>query len=270
MAGRLVLLGVGKTAQAVSRAAHGYTEIVGTTRSIERLPDLEELGMVPILVEYQGGQLRDQQALGDLISGAHVLVSFPPDEVADRQLSQLSSEAASLVYISSTGVYGRLSGEIDESSPTDLTAAASRLQAEALWRQRGAVVLRAAGLYDMSSGLHKRLQAGTYRIPGDGSNYVSRIHLDDLAQIILAALQKAKPGSIYVAADSRPATHREVAQWLCDRLKLQLPATVPLDMVHETLRGNRRINAKKVLLDLGVQLRYPSFIEGYESMFAEI
>ena len=124
-------------------------------------------------------------------------------------------------------------------------------------------MLRAAGLYSQDSGLLTRLRAGNYRIPGDGLRYVSRIHIDDLARIILAALAKAEPASTYVVADRRPSTHLEVALWLCRKFKLPIPNTMPIDEVHETLRGNRQICADKVLRELEVDLLYPSFVEGY-------
>ncbi len=265
------MLGVGKTALAVKRQAEGYAQFIGTTRGVERMQELEQLSIEPVLIEFAGRQLRHQDNLKELkekVSGAHVLVSFPPDKLADAELSVLASEAAAIVYVSSTGVYGRLSGKIDETSAlsADSPSAMARLASEAVWLQAGAVVLRAAGLYDAYNGLHIRLQSGTYRIPGDGSNYVSRIHLDDLAAIVLAAFENAKPGALYVVADSRPSTHLEVAQWLCEQLKLPLPGFVPLDMVHETLQGNRQIIAQKILNDLNVKLKYPSFVEGYESI----
>jgi hypothetical protein len=265
---KLVLLGVGNAAFAVKRAAVNYERVMGTTRNPSRVPQLEDAGIEPLLIEAGTSALPNRRELAEISSGADVLVSFPPNKASDELFSELAVDAKAIVYISSTSVYGRLQGKIDESSPVDLESpsAVVRLEAETVWRQRGAVILRAAGLYGYGTGLHKRLRAGTYKIPGDGSNYVSRIHLDDLAQIILAAFERGQAGAVFVVADSRPATHLEVATWLCERLQIPIPDTVPLNAVHETLRGNRQICSQRVLEDLGVQLRYPSFVDGYGSM----
>jgi hypothetical protein len=267
MTRKLVLLGVGKTALAVRRAAKGYPEFIGTTRSIEHMPLLEDAGIKPILIKSGELMVAEVEELVEALRDADVLVSYPPDKRADQFLSGLVNEANAIAYISSTGVYGTLSGRIDEVSPVDLQSpsSVSRLHAEEVWRRQGAVVLRAPGLYSADSGLIQRLESRTYRLPGDGSNYVSRIHLDDLAQIILASFKSPKPGSTYVVGDTKPATHREVSEWLCLKLHIPFPESVPLAEVHETLRGNRQICGEKVLRDFSIRLKYPTFREGYAS-----
>ncbi len=68
-----------------------------------------------------------------------------------------------------------------------------------------------------------------------------------------------------ITGDDRPATHLEVVQWLCQKYQLPLPQFAPLEQVHQTLRGNRQIDNSRVLTDLSVTLRYPTFVEGFES-----
>jgi hypothetical protein len=271
MTRKLVFLGVGNTALAVRRAAKGYAEFIGTTRSIERMPLLEEAGIKPILVEVGTTELvvPDLEELVEAVHDADVLVSYPPEKRTDRFFSALVNDARSIAYISSTGVYGRLSGLIDEVSPVDLELPSSiaRLEGEDIWRQKGAVVMRAPGLYSAGSGLIQRLRSQTYRLPGDGSNYVSRIHIDDLAQILLASFESPKPGITYVVGDRKPATHREVSEWLCQKLNIPMPESVPLLEVHETLRGNRQICGEKVLREFSIKLQYPTFKEGYAGAF---
>jgi hypothetical protein len=271
MTRKLVFLGVGNTALAVRRAAKGYSEFVGTTRSIERMPLLEDAAIKPVLVEVGATELTvsDLEALVEALRDADVLVSYPPEKLADQLFSSLVKEAHAIAYISSTGVYGSLTGRIDEVSLVDLQSplSAVRLNAEDIWRKQGAVVLRAPGLYTANSGLIQRLKSQTYRLPGDGSNYVSRIHLDDLAQIILASFESPKPGVTYVVGDSKPATHREVSEWLCEKLNIPFPESVPLAEVHETLRGNRRVCGDKALREFSISLKYPTFREGYASAF---
>ncbi len=265
----LLLLGVGQTARALIKALDDPGSILqrrhvgsiyGTTRKADRVAELTELGVRPLVM----GSADSARELLQLAGGAYVLVSFPPDGVSDRALSELVGGAAKIVYISSTGVYGQTAGKINEDSAVDSSQKA-RLEAEEIWRTKGAVVLRAPGLYSGVDSMLRRITGGDYRIPGDGHNFVSRIHLYDLAQIIMAAFVRAARGTLYVTGDNRPATHLEVVQWLCHKYQLPLPQFAPLEQVHQTLRGNRQIDNTRVLSDLSVTLRYPTFVEGFES-----
>jgi nucleoside-diphosphate-sugar epimerase len=257
---RLVLMGFGNVARALKEAAGRYDQIVGTTRSAERIEAIEAQGIESYLLSSERGQ-----SVTELCEGADLLVSFPPARPSDEDLSKLVKSARRIVYISSTGVYGRVSGKIDESSPVDAAfpGAADRLYAEDVWRAQGAIVLRAPGLYGPATGLHIRLRDRTYRLPGDGKNHISRIHLADLAQIVLAALDRSAAGSVYVVGDLHPAPQIEVVEWLCRKMQLPLPPAVPLAEVSATLRGNRQVIADKVLHDLDLTLLFPSYKEGF-------
>lgn len=266
----LLLLGVGNAALAVNKAAHGsYETIYGTTRDPERMPGLLERRITPILCDALSPESLGK--IREIATGSHVVASFPPDEVSDSLLSEAVSTAAKIVYISSTGVYGGISGIIDETSPVDSEspATAARLRAEGTWQERGAVVLRAPALYDTNYGLHRSLLAGKFRLPGDGTRYSSRIHLDDLATIVLKSLLLAPRGSTYVVGDETPCPQIEVVQWLCDRLRLELPASIPIEQAHITQQGNRQINPRKVLSDLGISLRFSSYRDGFEHCIRE-
>lgn len=269
MTEKVVLLGCGQTARALiarMRAEQFCGSIYATTRDADRQAELAALGTEPIVLPEAEALLKGDQAnFQKLFEGARILVSFPPGGKSDEVLSTIAASAGaeSIVYISSTGVYGGATGVVDENTAVDTSTAMPRLAAEELWRRQGAIVVRAPGLYSPASGLHLRLISGNYRLPANGSNYVSRIHLDDLARLIIACFERAKPGTTYVAGDLLPAPHIEVVTWLCQRLSLPLPASVPLEQVSPTLRGNRQVNAAKILKDMAVSLTYPTYVEGY-------
>jgi nucleoside-diphosphate-sugar epimerase len=256
----LVLLGVGPCGLAVARAARPTRRLVGTTRSAERAKALEAAGVEPVVAPA----LSPDEA-GALTRGADVVVSFPPDGETDRRLAPACREARALVYVSSTGVYGRHVGTVDDTTPVDTADphGASRLAAEAAWREIGAVVLRAPGIYDASTGLHRRLLAGSFRLTGDGSGIISRLHLDDLAALVLAALDPALRGETFVVGDLAPVPQREVIAWLCERMRLPFPPSADPSQVHPTLRGGRVVDPKRALERLGVTLRYPTYREGF-------
>lgn len=205
------------------------------------------------------------EIIAPLAEGADVVVSFPPDGKTDAIIAPACLRARSLVYISSTSVYGKQEGTIHDTTPVDESSpeTAPRLEAEKIWRSIGGNVVRAPGFYSCEYGMHKRLKEGSYKLPGDGRRYSSRIHLSDLASIVMALLQSNKQGETYVVGDQQPATHQEVAHWLCGELKLPPPPSVPLEEVHHTLRGNRQVDGSRVLQDLGITLEYPNYKAGY-------
>ncbi|MBS1990928.1 MAG: hypothetical protein JSS83_10450 [Cyanobacteria bacterium SZAS LIN-3] len=295
-ASKLVLLGVGNAALAVAehyKIEQPGVKLFGTTRSAVKVEILRSVGIEPW--HDRGAEIAAGE-LDELLSDADVLISIPPSCSASSSASSPASspvsadgeagqsdpqlryaphvvQARKLVYISSTAVYGEATGVVDERTAcSDSAVAVERRAAEVFWGSRGACVLRAPGLYGPATGLHRRLLAGNYKLPGDGSNYASRIHLEDLARIIEAAFIGAQPGSLYVTGDLRPATHLEVVTWLCRRLDLPMPPSIPLDSpgLHYTLRGNRRVDATKVLSELNVTLKYPTYVEGFSQCLAAI
>jgi hypothetical protein len=262
---KLFFLGVGNTAWWVaSQAEHRYT-LFGTTRDINKMDKLKGAGIEPILLgeELSSGQASE---LKSILKGAFVLVSYPPDRLSDERFGRLVGESSALIYISSTGVYGRREGVVDETTPVDadFDSVRQRLDSEQHWLNLGAIVLRAPGLYCPGSGLHIRLKNGTYHLPADGSNYTSRIHLKDLGRLILAAFEKPLPKkSIYVVGDLEPASQIEVVTWLCKKMDLAIPDSVPLDQVPKSLQTNRQVSPKKILSELNFELEFPTYREGF-------
>ena len=262
----LFFFGVGNTAHWVAAQVDGRYSMTGTTRDAMRVDQLKQSGIEAIILNADALDAH-LAAIRSKLDGADVLVSFPPDPKNDHRFAPLVQNARAVVYISSTGVYGRKTGMIDESVQvdSDYDPAKPRLDAERIWQDNGAIVLRAPGLYCPTYGLHVRLRNGTYRLPADGKNFTSRIHLKDLGRIILETFEKLLPArSTYVVGDLKPATQLEVVTWLCERMNLVMPQSVPLDAVADTLRANRQISSTKILHELDLELEFPTYKEGFE------
>lgn len=211
-----------------------------------------------------------------------VVDSIPPGDAPSHAAAVVAAVAAAgggrVVYLSTTGVYGRADGAwIDEDTPVAphgpggaLRVAMEQAYADAARATGGAVEvvsLRIAAIYGPGRGVHERLRAGTYAVPGDGTNMGNRIHVDDLASVVVAA-GRATPlrRDAYVVADDHPATSREVADGVAALMGLPPPPSVPLEalppMARELASGNRRVRNTRLHDELGVTLRYPSFREG--------
>jgi nucleoside-diphosphate-sugar epimerase len=160
-------------------------------------------------------------------------------------------------------VYGDRRGKIDRDTPLPEQPderAQRLLRAEQAYRDVGGTVLRSPGIYGPDRGLHVRVLRGEHRIPGDGSRTLSRIHAHDLAELALAASDGR--GETFVVGDHAPAAHIEVVRFICERYRVPLPPSVPLESVHASLRADRAVDPSAALAVLKVALRYPSYREG--------
>jgi nucleoside-diphosphate-sugar epimerase len=264
----LVILGCGFVGHEVARLALAEgSEVVGTTRGGSRAADLGAGFEMRTVAELTRPVV---EAL--VPEGARVLVAFAPDGRTDAAIAPALAHARA-VYVSTTGVYGRARGRVDETTEVDPSEprAAERLAAERVYRDVGATALRAAGIYGPWRGLHRRLLGGDFKIPGAGSNVVSRIHVTDLAHWILAMLGpngEAHRGEAFVAADDAPVPQIDVIRWLCERLALPLPSEAPIAEVAPTLRHDRSVDNTRIKRALATTLVYPTYREGFEACLA--
>jgi len=216
--------------------------------------------------------LSDTESLGALSAAITpatvVLHSIPVPGIVD---TLRANPPARVVYLSTTGVYGAAQ-LVDESTPiaprTDrelLRAAEERAVLAGPWT---ALVLRPAAIYGPGRGIHTAMRSGTYRLNGDGSNFVSRIHVDDLAQHAQAAMLSALEGA-YPVADEEPCTSLEIAAYCARLLGVPLPAPANADELGETRRADRRVDASAIRRLLNISLRYPNYRVGIAACLEE-
>jgi nucleoside-diphosphate-sugar epimerase len=260
----LLLLGCGYTGLEVARQARALGwSVAATTRSEARRAELEQAGITALV--HAQPTLEALAARVDASTG--LIVSFPPDGQTDARLAPLAAHAFASAYVSSTGVYGDTRGRIDDSTPPapDSPRNALRVAAETLWRAQGATILRVGAIFGPFRGQHERVRSGSARIAGDGSHFVCRLHVEDLAAALLRALSLRLGSESYVVADDQPAPQGEVVRWLAARLGVPVPASVPLAGAPETLRHDRQVDACRFKRDAGIAWRYPTYREGFEA-----
>jgi nucleoside-diphosphate-sugar epimerase len=108
------------------------------------------------------------------------------------------------------------------------------------------------------------MRAGKYRLPGDGSNFISRIHVDDLAAHCVAALDSSLTGAFPVA-DEAPCPAREIAEYCSHLLGVPMPEFTEILPGDDTRRANRRVDGRAIRAALGITLRYPGYRQGIEA-----
>lgn len=274
----VLILGCGYTGRRVAqRLARRGVPVTATTRHPKRLHNLAALGVrierMDVLEPETLHQVLDRAPEGGRVLHSIPVVEGPagPFDPTPQLLERLRSHPTRVVYLSTTGVYGACH-EVDETTPAAPTSRSDRLRVAAEqvvaagpWSW---LILRPAAIYGPGRGVHESLRRGRFRLVDDGSNYVSRIHVEDLAALAEAALLSGLTG-FYPVADEEPCTSREMAEFCAQLIGAALPPPISKVSAHRTRRANRRVDGRTIFRLLGVQLRYPSYREGVPAALAK-
>lgn len=272
----LLSLGHGYSAQALTRLLlpKGW-RIIGTTRTEEKAERLRAEGVEPRLVP--GADLA-----ADIAEATHILASAAPGDAGDPFLTShdFSGAGAEWVgYLSTTGVYGDHGGGwVDETTPLTPTTrrGALRVSAEAAWQATGLPlhIFRLAGIYGPGRGPFAKVRAGTARRIIKKNQVFSRIHVDDIAQILEASIARPRPGAIYNVCDDDPAPPQDVIAHAAELLGLPVPEAVDFETAEMTAMArsfygeSKRVRNDLLHEELGVTLLYPSYRDGLTALLA--
>ncbi|MBM3903165.1 MAG: SDR family oxidoreductase [Verrucomicrobia bacterium] len=285
---RSLIVGCGYVGESIARRLHASGhQVFGLRRSEpESLP--VGLPYIPLQANLtEPGSLQTLAAL-DVPFDCVVLCASASggDAEAYRQvyfegtghlLARLRGQAPrAFVYTGSTSVYSQTDGSwVDELSPTEpesesglwlLRAEQRILDAHREWGLAGRI-LRVAGIYGPGRGsLLRRVLSGQAGLEGSGDRWTNRIHREDLADAVIAVLQRGRSGEIYNVADQEPATQRCVLEWLSERTGIPLREGAeesPKSGRRRRGGSNKRVRIDKVRRETGWSPTRPSFREGY-------
>ncbi len=183
-----------------------------------------------------------------------IIWCFPalPQDVAETFARHALDAHSRLILLGSTSAYrtGR-SGLIDERVPVNrsLPRVASE---ERLRTTYGAVVLRLSGLYGPGRHVFDWIRNGKIK---NSQKSVNLIHIEDVAELCLLALQHAAPGSTYILSDGQPRPWADICRFAAERFQIAVPpATV-------TREAGKRLSAKKILSDFNYRLKHPDLFK---------
>ncbi|MGV6810735.1 MAG: SDR family oxidoreductase [Brevirhabdus sp.] len=278
----MLIIGLGYSARALTRhlLADGWS-VIGTTRSEDKAKSLKAMGVEPAI--FPGGDLRPA-----LDRASHLLLSAGPDEQGDPVLRSMRDEIAEAApglewvgYLSTIGVYGdHQGGWVDESSA--LTPATkrgeARVVAESAWQSLSAGtglplhIFRIAGIYGPGRGPFVKLRKGVARRLIKPGQVFSRIHVEDIAQVLMASIARPNPGGIYNLCDDNPAPPQDVIGYAADLLGMPQPPEVSWDeadltpMARSFYAESKRVHNDRIKDELGVKLLYPSYQDGLRAI----
>jgi nucleoside-diphosphate-sugar epimerase len=278
MSNRLFIFGLGFSGGAIARQAKaaGWS-VAGTVRGGDKA---QQLAAESIETHLFDGTVPLSAAA--LQGTTHVLCTIAPGTAGDpalRTCAPLLRQARWRGYLSTTGVYGDQGGGwVDETMPPNpgQPRSVERLVAERAWQAMDATVFRLPGIYGPGRSAIDQVKAGTARRIDKPGQVFSRIHVEDIAATVLAAIARPSPGAVYNVADDLPAPNADVIAYACELLTLPVPPLVPWDQIAPTMSAmarsfyaeNRRVRNDRIKHELGVTLRYPTYREGLRAIAA--
>jgi nucleoside-diphosphate-sugar epimerase len=284
---KLVILGLGYSGGFFARAAlaKGF-EVTGTVRSAQKAGALSEAG-IPTLVF---GGFAVSSRLGAAIAEADaVLVSAQPGEQGDPVLAALSSQLAAapnlrwIGYLSTIGVYGDHGGDwIDEAAETRPTSARSklRLATDEAWLAFGektgkpVQIFRLSGIYGPGRNAIVNLREGVARRLVKPGQVFNRIHVEDIAGVLLASLARPRNSAVYNVTDDEPAPPQDVVTFAAELIDVEPPPQQPFDpaklspMAASFYGENKRVSNALVKRELAYEFHYPTYREALRALAA--
>ncbi|MBA2125626.1 NAD(P)-dependent oxidoreductase [Hyphomicrobium methylovorum] len=261
----------------------GWT-ISGTARTPEGVEALKRSSYQAHLFD---GRTRDDALAETLATATHVLQSIPPDEAGDPALLVYGNDIAAagtirwLGYFSSVSVYGDSGGEwVDETTLANPGSdrGMRRLKAEIAWSKLGTdshkavTIFRLPGIYGPGRSAIDQLRAGTARRVFKPGQVTNRVHVDDIATAVEAALDLRDGTHIFNVTDDLPAPPQDVIEYGATLLNVPCPpATDPTDaglspMARSFYAESKKVSNARMKSALGVNLAYPTYREGLKAI----
>jgi len=220
----------------------------------------------------------DQNLVVKLKEADHILVSIPPENQEDLVVKNFSkfienSKVKWITYLSATSIYGDHNGEwVNENSKTNPISnnGIARLKAENAWvslekdSKIPIQIFRLSGIYSNEKNILIRLKSGQVKLINKKNNYFSRIHVDDISNILFKSLSKFKSGEIYNLSDDKPSTSEDVTLFGAKLLNIE---NIEVDQIKSEMLKNfnnesKKVSNKKMKNYFNYNLKFPSYIEG--------
>lgn len=215
----------------------------------------------------------------------YILVSVPPISGEDIVIKNFKDSFKTvktkwITYLSATSVYGDHNGEwVNEKSETKPSTlnGKNRLKAENDWRvfskenNLPLQIFRLSGIYSKQNNILKRLKTGQAKIIKKEKHFFSRIHVEDIANILFISIGKFKTNEIYNISDDQPASQEEVAEYGSSLLKINKPNLLEMEdleegMLKDFYKESKKVDNKKIKELFNYKFIYPSYKEGLDNI----
>ena len=236
-------------------------------------------------IEYDSFQFSqdsfDKNLIKNLETSNYILVSIPPvnsEDIVIKKFQQIFKEKKLkwLTYLSATSVYGDHKGEwVDENSETKPTTinGSGRLNAENSWlsiekdKKLPIQIFRLAGIYSIEKNIIVRLKSGSVKLIDKKNHYFSRIHVEDIANLLFESLTNFKSKEIYNLSDDKPTPSEEVTLYGArilgiKNLKKIKVEEIESEMLKNFYKESKKVSNKKIKNYFNYNLKFPTYVEG--------
>ena len=223
----------------------------------------------------------DQNLVVKLKEADHILVSIPPENQEDLVIKNFSkfiesSKVKWITYLSATSIYGDHKGEwVNENSKTNPISnnGIARLKAENAWfsleksKKIPIQIFRLSGIYSNEKNILIRLKSGGVKLINKKNHFFSRIHVDDISNILFKSLSKFKSGEIFNLSDDKPSTSEDVTLFGAKMLNIENIEKIEVDQIKSEMLKNfyndsKKVSNEKMKSYFNYNLKFPSYIEG--------
>ena len=225
----------------------------------------------------------DNNLVAELKEADHILISIPPEKQEDLVVKNFSkfiedTKVKWITYLSATSVYGDHNGEWvsedSETRPTSLNGTA-RLKAENSWlslqmsKNLSIQIFRLSGIYSNKKNILVRLKSGTAKLINKNNHYFSRIHVEDIANILFKSLSKFKSGEIYNLADDKPSSSEEITLYGAKLMNIKNLKKINVNKLESEIlknfyRDSKKVSNKKIKNYFDYNFRFPTYVEGLD------
>ena len=223
----------------------------------------------------------DENLLNKLKQSDHILISIPPvkgEDIVIKNFEEIIKECNPkwVTYLSATSVYGNHQGEwVNELSETNPTSSNGlhRLNAERSWlnfankQNIPLQIFRLSGIYSDRRNILVRLKSGQANIVNKKNHFFSRIHVEDIANVLFKSLSNFKSSEIYNISDDRPSSPEELILYGVKILNIEKPKSVELkeienEMLKNFYKESKKVSNKKMKNFFNYKLKFPTYVEG--------
>ena len=276
----LLIFGHGYTASAlVDHLGTEDWEIFGTTRNVDTADLLKENNITPLMWS-------DDTGIKSVIKRSnYILHSIAPTEVEDPVYEKFAEDiiARSIAlswfgYLSTTSVYGNHDGQwVDEKTPVNPSSNRGllRVNAENTWARINNLplhIFRLAGIYGEGRSPLDKIRSGKAQLISKPGQFFSRIHVEDIAQVLKASIEMPNRGSIYNVCDDMPAAPDEVLAYAAKLLNYPEPPRIDFEeaelspMAKSFYSDNKRVSNHLIKNEFSLALKFPNFKAGLDAL----
>ena len=230
----------------------------------------------------------DIEILSKIKNYDHILVSIPPKKGVDIVIKNFQKILGKIrinwiTYLSATSVYGDHQGKwVNENSKLNPSTknGKSRLNAEKKWiefcskKKIPFQIFRLSGIYSSERNIFERIKSGLQKVVNKPNHFFSRIHVEDIANILEITLKqrKIKSGEIYNLSDDYPCPNIEVVDYACNLMKISKPKIIQIneiknEMLRNFYKDSKKVSNKKIKEVFSYKLKFPTYKEGLRNIF---